>query len=132
MLEQRSILRTMRVPAAKCRGLARAAPRLGARAAAAAPLHKAAHGDGPSWPPCALPQPSGYRFARFLARCPQAALLLMCPAAIVSQGGNTPLIWAAYSGSLDVMRLLLERGADTQVTYKKARPLRAAQRPGLP
>ena len=47
-------------------------------------------------------------------------------------GGNTPLIWAAYSGSLDVMRLLLERGADTQVTYKKARPLRAAQRPGLP
>jgi hypothetical protein len=52
MLEQRSILRTMRVPAAKCRGLARAAPRLGARAAAAAPLHKAAHGDGPSWPMC--------------------------------------------------------------------------------
>lgn len=38
------------------------------------------------------------------------------------QGGNTPLIWAAYSGSLDVIRLLLERGADTQVTYKKARP----------
>lgn len=42
------------------------------------------------------------------------------------QGGNTPLIWAAYSGSLDVIRLLLERGADTQVTYKKARVQRPA------
>lgn len=37
------------------------------------------------------------------------------------QGGNTPLIWAAYSGSLEVIKLLLDRGADTQVTYKKAR-----------
>ena len=51
-----------------------------------------------------------------------------CARRIGSQGGNTPLIWAAYSGSLDVMRLLLERGADTQVTYKKAR----AQTPRAP
>jgi hypothetical protein len=48
-----------------------------------------------------------------------------------AQGGNTPLIWATYSGSLDVIRLLLERGADTQVTYKKGwTPLHIAAREG--
>ena len=48
-----------------------------------------------------------------------------------AQGGNTPLIWATYSGSLDVIRFLLERGADTQVTYKKGwTPLHIAAREG--
>ena len=43
-----------------------------------------------------------------------------------AQGGNAPLIWATYSGNVDVLTLLLQFGADTSVLYKQARRPRAA------
>ena len=37
----------------------------------------------------------------------------------LDSGGQAPLVWATYSGSLDVLRLLLSRGARTDCRYKK-------------
>ena len=53
--------------------------------------------------------------ALMMARTPQTAELLINYGAHVAQEdelGNTPLMWAAFRGKLDVVQLLLEKGAN--------------------
>ena len=41
------------------------------------------------------------------------------PVDTLDSGGQPPLIWATYSGSLDCLRLLLSKGARVDCRYKK-------------
>ena len=46
--------------------------------------------------------------------------LCLCPSPHM-QGGNTPLIWAAAHGYLDIVKLLLECGAQKDLQAKVTR-----------
>ena len=48
----------------------------------------------------------------------RAALAAGADVNVKDSGGNAPLVWATYSGSCEVLSLLLQHGADVDVRYK--------------